>query len=71
LIRQKKAVLADRLPASVIDRRKRKELISRLWAGRCESCEKRDMVQVHHVRKLSDLAKPGRPQPCATLVVIC
>jgi group II intron reverse transcriptase/maturase len=63
LIRQKKAVLADRLPASVISRRKGKELISHPRAGRCESCEKPDIVQVHHVHKLSDLVKPGRPQP--------
>jgi group II intron reverse transcriptase/maturase len=63
LIRQKKAVLTDRLPASVIGRRKGKELISRLRAGRCESCEKPGAVQVHQVRKLSDLLKPGRPQP--------
>jgi hypothetical protein len=63
LIRQKKAVLADRLPASVIGRRKGKELISRLRAGRCEACEKPDVVQVHQVRKLSDLLTPGRPQP--------
>ena len=61
LRRQKKAVLTDRQPVPVSTRRK--ELISRLQAGRCELCEQRARVQVHHVRKLADLARPGRPQP--------
>jgi len=61
LRRQKTAVLADRKPAPVTVRRK--ELIWRLRAGRCELCEQRADVRVHHVRKLADLAKPGRPQP--------
>jgi len=61
LRRQKKAVLDDRqpVPATV----SRKELISRLRAGRCELCEQRADVRVHQVRKLADLTKPGRPQP--------
>ena len=41
---------------------KRNELIRRLLAGRCELCEKRTRLQVHHIRKLADLNKPGRPQ---------
>ena len=62
LRRQKRAVLQDQLPVPVTARRK--ELISRLRAGRCEWCEKRTTTaEVHHVRKLADLAKPGRPQP--------
>jgi hypothetical protein len=61
LKRQRKAVLDDRRPTPVTVRRK--ELISRLRSGRCELCEQRADVQVHHVRKLADLAKPGRPQP--------
>ncbi len=59
LKRQKKAVLVDRQPAPVLTRRK--ELISRLLAGRCEWCERRGGVQVHQVRKLADLTRPGRP----------
>jgi hypothetical protein len=70
LIRQKKAVIDDRLPAPATGRRKGKELISRLRAGRCESCEKQAEVQVHHVRKLSDLVKPGRPQPAWTQLMV-
>ena len=38
------------------------ELIHRLLAGRCELCDGRDGLQVHHVRKLADLDKPGRPE---------
>jgi len=60
LKRQKKAVLDDRpaVPATV-----RKELVTRLRAGRCEWCQQHAAVEVHQVRKLADLTRPGRPQP--------
>ena len=58
LKRQKKAVLQDRQPAPATGR---KELIIRLQAGRCELCEERARVEVHQVRKLADLTRPGRP----------
>jgi len=61
LARQKKAVLDDRRPAPAPGRRK--ELADRLRAGWCELCDKRAEVQVHHVRRLADLAKLGQPQP--------
>ncbi len=61
LKRQRKAVLDDRLPVPVATRRK--ELISRLRAGFCEYCEQSASVEVHHVRKLADLNRPGTPQP--------
>ena len=61
LRRQRKAVLIDRQPVPVSTRRK--ELISRLQAGRCELCEHRARVEVHHIPKLADLTRPGRPQP--------
>jgi group II intron reverse transcriptase/maturase len=60
LKRQKKAVVQDRQPPPVTGR---KELIIRLRAGRCELCEQRAPVEAHQVRKLADLARPGRPQP--------
>ena len=60
LKRQKKAVINDRQPAPAT---RRKELITRLQAGRCEWCEQRAQVEVHQVAKLADLAKPGQPQP--------
>ena len=61
LKRQHNAVVRDHvpLPATV----PRKELIQRLLAGRCELCGQADKVQVHQIRKLSDLSKPGKPQP--------
>jgi group II intron reverse transcriptase/maturase len=60
LIRKRTAVLTDLKPimASV----KRNELIRRLVAGRCELCETGIGLQVHHIRKLADLNKPGRPE---------
>jgi Type II intron maturase len=61
LKRQQNAVLRDRasLPGTV----RRKELIHRLLRGRCELCGGADQVQVHQIRKLADLNKPGKPQP--------
>jgi hypothetical protein len=61
LVQQRNAVLDDRKPAPAPGRRK--ELVTRLRAGWCELCEKRAEVQVHHVRRLADLAKLGQPQP--------
>ena len=39
---------------------KRNELIHRLLAKGCEICEARNNLEVHHIRKLADLSKPGR-----------
>ena len=66
--RHKKAVITDRQPVPATGR---EGLITRLRAGWCERCERRAPVEVHQVRKLADLAKPGRPQPgwVQTLVV--
>lgn len=43
----------------------RSDLIQRLKADECELCGSRDRVQVHHVRKLSDLKRrwKGREKP--------
>jgi group II intron reverse transcriptase/maturase len=58
----KNAVLVDRVPAPVKVRRK--EVVARLEAGRCELCQQTSStVSVHHVRKLTDLATPGTQQP--------
>ena len=38
----------------------RSELLQRLLADKCELCDSTDRVEVHHVRKLRDLHKPGR-----------
>jgi group II intron reverse transcriptase/maturase len=61
LRRKKDAVLTDRVPAPVTVRRK--ELVTRLQAGRCELCKQPGPVDVHQVRKLADLQRPGCPQP--------
>jgi group II intron reverse transcriptase/maturase len=57
LRRQKLAVLTDRQPVPAT---RRKELIGRLLAGRCEICGHAGKVDVHQVRTLADLGKPGR-----------
>ncbi|MEU8695016.1 reverse transcriptase domain-containing protein [Streptomyces sp. NPDC048665] len=61
LRRQKMAILADRqtVPVSV----KRKELVTRLLAGRCELCGRTGAMEVHHVAKLTDLDKPATNRP--------
>ncbi len=62
LRRKRNAVLTDRTPAPVTVRRK--ELVTRLQAGRCELCKQTGVtVDAHHVRKLADLQRPGQPQP--------
>ena len=61
LKRQKYALLRDREPVPAYARRK--ELVHRLLAGRCELCGQAAKVRVHQIRKLVDLAKPGQPQP--------
>jgi group II intron reverse transcriptase/maturase len=61
LRRKKHAVLTDRIPRPVTVRRK--ELVTRLQAGRCELCKQTGTVNVHHVRTLAELARPGQPQP--------
>lgn len=61
LRRNKNAVLIDRVPAPVTFRRK--ELVTRLLAGRCELCKQPGEVNVHHVAKLAELHRPGHPQP--------
>ena len=58
LKRVRTAVLTDRRPATSSTRRN--ELIHRLSAGRCEICADTVNLEVHHVRKLADLNKPGR-----------
>ena len=60
LRRQKNAVLTDRQPIPATGP---KELTTRLLRGRCEWCEQRAPVEVHQVRALADLTRPGRPQP--------
>src|SRR5262249_25878702 len=39
---------------------KRSEVVQRLLAGKCELCGDEGPVQVHHIRKLAGIDKPGR-----------
>jgi group II intron reverse transcriptase/maturase len=59
LRRQRTAVLTDLAP--VMASTKRNELIHRLLADRCEICEARNQIEVHHIRKLADLNRHDRP----------
>jgi group II intron reverse transcriptase/maturase len=61
LARDRNAVVMDRLPQPILVTRK--ELVTRLLKRRCELCQTADNVQVHQVRKLTSLGKPGTGQP--------
>jgi Type II intron maturase/Reverse transcriptase (RNA-dependent DNA polymerase) len=58
LIRQHHAVLNDQAPTPATNRGN--ELIHRLLADGCEMCGAHTNVEVHHVRHLADLNRPGR-----------
>jgi hypothetical protein len=58
LRRQQAAVLADSSP--VLATTRGNELIARLLAGCCEACGAAANLEVHHIRHLADLRKPGR-----------
>lgn len=58
LQRQKQAVLSDTDHGSW--RPVRTELIQRLLADICELCGATTDIEVHHIRKLANLVKPGR-----------
>jgi group II intron reverse transcriptase/maturase len=67
LTRNKHAVLTDREPARTIIY-PRKELVTRLLAGRCELCQRTNPVQTHQIRKLADLT-PGPGQPAWVMLM--
>jgi group II intron reverse transcriptase/maturase len=60
LKRHRTAVLSDRSPVMASTRRN--ELIHRLLVECCQLCQSRENLQVHHIRKLADLDRPGRPE---------
>jgi group II intron reverse transcriptase/maturase len=61
--RQKKATLIDQAPPQAYY--KGTELLKRLLADECELCGSNHNCQVHHLRKLADLNRPGRKDPPA------
>jgi len=58
--RRKDAVLVDQLPPVAYT--KGTELLKRLQAEVCELCGSTTQVEVHHLRKLADLSRPGRKE---------
>lgn len=58
LRREKKVILIDQAPWHA--RRIRTELLKRLLAEECEICGSKEHIEVHHIRKLAELNKPGR-----------
>ncbi len=60
LKRKQDAILVDRLPQFVMTNRS--ELLQRVLADTCELCGSKEKVEVHHIRKLADLEKPGRKE---------
>jgi group II intron reverse transcriptase/maturase len=59
LRREPWAVLTDRATPIL---RERNELVTRLLAQRCELCGSEQDIEVHHIRKLADLKRPGRAE---------
>ncbi len=59
LRRQTLAPLIDQL-VPLHKKPARNELLKRLLAATCELCESTHQVEVHHIRKLADLQRPGR-----------
>jgi hypothetical protein len=57
----RKAMIVDK--SAIAPPARRKELVSRLLAGRCELCDGRDGITVHHVAKLADLSDRRQPHP--------
>jgi group II intron reverse transcriptase/maturase len=60
LRRQEAAVINDR-PPEVYNTR-RSEILQRLLADQCELCGSEDNCEVHHVRKLADIDRPGQKE---------
>jgi hypothetical protein len=56
--RRQDAVLVDQRPP--VARTRGTELLKRLQADACELCGSTIQVEVHHIRKLADLKRPGR-----------
>ena len=59
LIRKERATIKDET-AQVAAHHSRSELIQRMMANECELCGSHKNIQIHHIRKLADLDKPGR-----------
>ncbi|MCA1600805.1 MAG: maturase [Acidobacteria bacterium] len=56
---KKRAILNDRPPEVYSGR---SEVVQRLLGEECELCESEETCEVHHIRKLADLNKPGQKE---------
>jgi len=65
LRREPWAILNDRTTPIV---RERNELVKRLLAQRCELCGSTQDIEVHHIRKLAALKRPGRTERPAWVI---
>ncbi|UGQ12034.1 hypothetical protein LO772_35705 [Yinghuangia sp. ASG 101] len=62
LKRQRRAIITDAEPMTP-NKVNTAEIVKRLLADQCELCQSSIKVEVHHIRKLADLKRPGRPEP--------
>ena len=60
LKRKHDAVIIDHTPQFLMTNRS--ELLQSVRADTCELCGSNERVEVHHIRKLADLGKPGRKE---------
>jgi len=60
LQRKQDAILVDHQPQCFMTNRS--ELLKRVLADQCELCGSKVQVEVHHIRKLADLEKPGQKE---------
>lgn len=69
-LRRRESVILDDVPARVYNTRT--ELLERLLRDVCELCGSRRNCEVHHVRKIADLAKKSKANraPWAQLMII-
>ena len=58
LKRKPDAILVDHQPQFLMTNRS--ELLKRVLADQCELCGSKEQVEVHHIRKLADLERPGQ-----------
>jgi hypothetical protein len=68
LRRDRTTLVIDKPTTSTVVRRK--ELVSRLLAGRCEICGGTDGIAVHHARSLADLSDRRQPHPAWVTVML-
>ena len=59
-LRTQKGAITPIEDSEVVRWNQRSELLQRLLANTCDLCGSHEHIEVHHIRKLSDLKQPGR-----------